>query len=195
MSLNQIIDPSPASVLSALVVDKTLNLKAEQIKVKTKVIADTIFANRIALNPGSPYAGDVPITIKLWDGADRNVVLAGPAPVSARFSRVGDITSVSIPNFTINSADVATGKIRIYFNIPLIGRFRPVSTFCAPIQGKNNGTSTTTPLLIQYDSVGHLFFEISANYNPTTNFTTTVTPAPSVPIGPDFYINLVYTSV
>ena len=195
MSLNQIIDQSPASALSALVVDKTLNLKAEQIKVKTNVIANTVFAGRIALDPSSSYIYEMPITIKLWDGADQNVVFNGVAPTIARFRRVGDVTSVGIANFTINSASVAAGKIRIIFGTVLPERFRPFGgLYCAPLRGKDNNVFTTSPLAIKYDVTGNLYFEIASNY-ADGDFTTAVTPG-TIQIGPtDSYINLTYTSI
>lgn len=196
MSLNQIIDQSPASALSELVVDKTLNLKAEQIKVKTNVIADAVAANTIVLNPASPYIASIPVTVQLWDGAAYRALVfdpSAPAPTIVRFRRIGDVVSCSFNGFkALSSAVTGSGKIRILFtggSIPV--QFRPfTNVYSTFVEGFNNDALTTSPMMFSFGGSAS-YLELSSN-SAGANITTGVTGVTTLACGPSSTPNFVY---
>lgn len=113
MSLNQIIDKAP---LAPLVCDKTLNLKAEQIRVIGDVTAATFNGGAVPQQSVTV----VPFTIVASDGTERPVVGTGTTG-NLTFIKVGRMVTVSLPPFDVSAftGGGATQALRYKFTSPL----------------------------------------------------------------------------
>lgn len=140
MSLNQIIDQFPSN---PLVVDKTLNLKAEQIRVHGDVTAGSFNGGTIP----SISTTVVPYTVVCYDTITERPVTGTGVTGNITFVKIGSVVTASIPGFNVTaySGGAASQFLRIKFDTPLPASLVPSLTATAPYTSQTGGVTQTTP--------------------------------------------------
>lgn len=187
MSLNQIIDKDP---LAPLVVDETLKLKAESLRVASYVSAESFI-----LPSASADVLLLPYTIVYWDGsAERAVTMsAGSATGNLRIQKIARLATIQMPTFEVASAAVAGtgGQLRVKFTTALPAKFHPIGgNLSAPLCGRNNGATTSSPMLFVLNT-SNQYFSIYSNY-AFGNITTGITGTSTINAGIEQDLNICY---